>query len=227
MKAILLILALTLQGIYGNVMAETCAAPDSEEALATSISSVGLTEAATAVTALPLELTAVDFITKVYGVLDTNLSEQKAMDEAKRSYNLTPAADSTGLWLDTADGYVVSYYGMTPYVSAVAHFDSDGASDYSYFFIFPYASGRRGAADYEQCAFSGSLLQEMQDVGLIVGVPDTTDSIFEAMGSYEGNHVNVRLVEEELPDNSGRFILMLAVTPGAYTISDEFVADRH
>lgn len=175
-------------------------------------------------TVLPLELTAIDLVTKVYGVLDTGLSEKDAVKEAGRRFNLTPSADSEGLWLDTADGYVVSYYGMTPLLSAVAHFDENGATDYSYFFQFPYASGSRHTADTAQCAFCGYLLQEMNDIGLMVGVPDTTDSIFEAFGSCDDKYINVRLLEEENIDDSGRFILMLSIVPGAYTSSDEIMA---
>lgn len=226
MKAALLhiISAAVLLAVSVNATAVAPAAPKAEEALTTSISSVGNTASAASLPVLPLELTAVDLVTKVYGVFDTNLSEAETVEKAGSCYNLTPSADSTGLWLEPADGYVVSYYGMTPEIRAVAHYDENGASDYSYFVLFPYEAGRRGAADYEQCAFCGTLLQEMNDLGLIIGVPDAADSIFEAFGSMTGNHVTVRLIEQENPDDSGLFVLMLDVIPKAFTASDDILA---
>lgn len=175
--------------------------------------------------ALPLELTAIDLVSKVYGVLDTGLSEKEVIKEAAADYNLTPSADSEGLWLDSADGYVVSYYGMTPPVSTVAHFDEDGASDFTYFFLFPYPSGKRAMADRQQCQFCGYLLQEMSDLGLAVGVPDVTDSIFEVFGSYIDNHLNVRLSEMVNDDESGMFVVSLTVIPNSYYNSDNILAD--
>lgn len=178
----------------------------------------------TSVTAMPLELTAIDLLTKVYGVLDTGLDEKQAIEQAESAYDLTPSADSNGLWLDSADGYVVSYYGMTPPISAVAHYDDDGVADYSYFFLFPYNPGERHAADIAQCAFCGYMLQEMHDLGLMLGVPDSADSIFETVGSYNDCRLAMRLVEEQHADNSGRFILILKVEPGAFTPADDVLA---
>lgn len=175
---------------------------------------------------LPLALTAKDFVTKVYGVFDTNLSESEISKESKQRFNLTPAADSTGLWLETADGYVVSYYGMTPLVSAKAGFDGNIVSDYCYFFQFPYSSGMRAEANMRQCEFCSSLLQEMHDIGMIMAVPVYTDAIFETVGSYGEHNVNVRLVEESSSDHSGRFIVVLDVEPRAFTQADYFIAQN-
>lgn len=200
------------------------AARIADEVLAASMPATAKIGPAASLSAMPLELTAIDLVTKVFGVLDTSLSEKEAVKEAGRCYALTPSADSSGLWLDSADGYVVSYYGMTPLLSAVAHFDNNGASDFCYFFLFPYAPGERHTADMAQCAFCGYLLQEMNDIGLIVGVPDVTDSIFEAFGSYADNALNLRLVEEETDNDSGRFILMLNVTPRSFMPADEIIA---
>lgn len=181
--------------------------------------------AATAVAAMPLELTALDFVTKVYGVFDTGLSQNRTVEEAGRCLNLTPTADSTGLWLDSADGYAVSFYGMQPPVSAVAHFDDNGATGYCYFFLFPYSPGQWEEANRQQAMFCGSMLQEMNDFGLIIGVPDVSDAIFEAFGSYADNHINMRLCEECKPDMSGRFIFMLDITPRSFTHNDFIMAD--
>lgn len=205
-----------------NAMAVTPAAPFAEESLTASLTSTGTASSAASV--MPLVLTATDLVTKVYGVLDTSLPKDEALKIAESRYNLTPTADSSGFWLEPADGYVVDYYGMSPQVSAVANFDDEGATDYSYFILFPYEAGRRPAADYEQCAFCGTLLQEMQDLGVIVGVPDVSDAVFEAFGSMKGSAVNVKLVEEVYTDDSGRFILIIGVTPGAFTNADDHLA---
>ena len=177
-----------------------------------------------AVATLPIQVTALDFVTKAYGFVDTDLSSDNAVKAASDRLNFAPSADNSGLWLDSADGYTISYYGMTPEVSAMAQFGDNGASEYCYFFLFPYEAGNREYANIDQSMFSGSLLQETSDIGLLVGVPDTTDAIMEAFGSYADHHINVRLTEETNPDESGRFILMLNIIPDAYSQADYMLA---
>lgn len=172
----------------------------------------------------PLQLTAKDFVTKVYGVVDTTLPESEVIREMESRFCLTPAADSDGLWLGSADGYAVSYYGMTPDVTAMVRFVDGYLSNYTYFFLFPYASGARHEADARQCEFCGSLLQEMKDLGMDMGSPVVTDAVFEAIGSYEGHYVNIRLFEECRDDLSGRFIVLMDVEPKAFFPEDELIA---
>ncbi len=226
MKATLLqyivLAALTAASLQAKAVAP--AAPEAGEASTTSAPAPAQIDLTAPAAVMPLELTAIDLVTKVYGMLDTGLSEKEAIMEAGDRFRLTPSADSMGLWLDSADGYVVSYYGLTPPISAVAHFDEGGASDFSYFFLFPYSAGERRNADSAQCVFCGYLLQEMNDLGLVVGVPDVTDSIFEVFGSYDDKWLNIRLVEQVHDDESGLFVLMLNVVPGAYTAADDILA---
>lgn len=226
MKATLLqyIVLAAFAAASSQAMAVAPAAAQAEEALATSSSVAPQIDPAAMAAVMPLELTAADLVTKVYGMLDTGLSRNEAIKEAGDRYRLTPSADSMGLWLDSADGYVVSYYGLTPPVSAVANYGSEGVTDFSYFFLFPYAAGERKNADSAQCIFCSCLLQEMNDMGLVVGVPDVTDSIFEVFGSCDDKWLNVRLVEQVQDDDSGLFVLMLNIVPDSYTGADGIMA---
>ncbi len=183
----------------------------------------------------PVIVTAADLVTKIYGAIDIpsatsdkNVSQKEQILKAGRAMRLNPEEDETGVWLESAAGYRVSYDGMTPDVSAVAEFDDDHLSSFGYFFFFPYAAGQRDKANLSQCAFCGSLLQEMYDMGSIVGVPADEDGIedplFTALGSYDGNHINVSLREQRKPDASGRFLLVVEVTPDVYNLYDSVMA---
>ena len=61
---------------------------------------------------VPVDLTAEDFITKVYGVLSPDRSRDELCDDCVKLLNLMPSEDQMGLWLDSADGYQLSYYGQ-------------------------------------------------------------------------------------------------------------------
>lgn len=163
---------------------------------------------------MPVRLTAGDFITKIYGMFDPRLTRSQ-MIESSRALDLLPQEDEYGLWLETDNGYSVNYYGMTPEVSArAAYGDDEHVTDYGFFFLFPYAGGERDAANSRQAAFSGTLLQEMLDMGLTMEVDPVSDALFEVEGDYRQNNVDVRLVEEhDTDDGSGRFILILSVNP--------------
>lgn len=172
----------------------------------------------------PVEVTAADLMTKVYGVLDSDLSAGEMVDEARQRLHLIPSPDGDGLWLDSADGYGVDYNGLSPEVSAMARFDGNKLADYAYFFLFPYSLGNRGNAESRQCEFCGCLLQEIYDSGSDMGTLYVTDAVFEACGSYAGNQVDVRLTEETNADSSGRFVVTLTVVPSAYTDYDQLPA---
>lgn len=164
---------------------------------------------------LPVEVTARYFITKVYGVLDRRLTKQEMLDASRKAIKLIPEEDEYGLWLESSDGYSVSYSGMTPDVSArAAYGDDDHITDYGFFFLFPYDGGGRDQANAEQAQFSGTLLQEMLDMGLAMDVDPLSDALFEVSGDYQQDLVDVRLIEEHnTDDGSGRFILILTVNP--------------
>lgn len=174
---------------------------------------------------LPVELTAEDMVSKVYGVLDTNLDKQGCVSEARRLLRLTPEEDNGVLWLETDGGYRVNYYGMVPDVSAMARFGDDKVSDYGFFFLFPYSGGDKHDSVRSQADFCGSLLQEMADIGLPMDLNTESDDLFEAVGDYRGNFVDVRLLDEKGEGGSGRYILILSVEPRAFTAADDIVAD--
>lgn len=197
---------------------------------------------------MPLSLTARDFITKVYGFIDPSCSKSQCIEAASKAASIVPQDDEFGLWLNAGNGYAVSYYGMRPDVEAMAQFDNAKLSNYGFFFLFPYDSGNREQANSKQAEFCGSLLQELRDMGLTLGRPIQTDAIFEAVGDYAGNNVEIRLVEEVVsadgsdgaqyadamsakceasaagPDASGRFILILNVEPSAFSQADNLAA---
>lgn len=183
--------------------------------------------------ASPVIVTAADLVTKVYGALDVNGSKAETIKHAGKHLHMLPEEEENNLWLDSDKGYCVCYSGMTPQVSAVAQFDEEGENinSFGYFFMFPYSAGCREEANRNQCAFCSSLLQEMYDMGSIVGIPvDEEDAVsedlFSALGSYEGHHINVALREQTQPDASGRFLLVLEITPNVYNLYDAVVAER-
>lgn len=172
----------------------------------------------------PVSVTAYDLITKVYGLIDYDISREQAESTLAGEINVSPTSEKKSMWLDSDDGFRISYYGMTPKLAAVAYFNDDVVSSYSYYFLFPYSPGMRDCVNLEQSLFTGSLLHEMKDFGLLVGMPDAGDVMFEAMGSYCDRHIHVGLFEETYPDESGRFILSLEVTPGSYAHNDYIMA---
>ena len=192
---------------------------------------------------MPLALTAHDFITKVYGILDPRCSAEEAAASAQSILSIVPESDDYGLWLNPACGYSVSYFGMTPDVEATARFADGRVSDFGYFFLFPYDCGGRAEANRQQSEFCGSLLQELHDMGLDISRTHDGDAIFEVITDYAGNYVDIRLVEEYMapdgvntadalsaaiaasaPDASGRFVLILSVEPDAFTEADNLAA---
>lgn len=178
------------------------------------VSSV-LSRAAKQKVELPIELNARDFLTKVYGLFPVEMSKSEIVAASEYAISMVPDEDETGLWLEGEDGYAVNYYGMTPEVTAHAAFDDgESVSDYGYFFMFPYTTGNRETANSSQASFSSTLLQEFFDLGVDMSVDTLSDALFEVVGDYDNDRVDVRLLEEhETDDNSGRFILILTVNP--------------
>lgn len=174
---------------------------------------------------IPVEVTAEDFITKVYGVLSPDRSKSELCEDCANVLNLMPAEDDMGLWLDSTDGYQLNYYGQRlPDVSAMATIDHDSVSNFGFFFLFPYKNINKEETNLRQSRFCGSLLQEMQDIGVIMGVNENADALFEASGDYNGNFVDVRLIDEMTGEDSGRYVLCLSVEPHSFNPADSFAA---
>ncbi len=168
---------------------------------------------------VPVDLTAEDFITKVYGVLSPDRSRDELCDDCVKLLNLMPSEDQMGLWLDSTDGYQLSYYGQrVPDVSAMAVIERDSVANFGFFFLFPYNMSTKEEMNRRQALFCGSLLQELQDMGAIVGVNPSADALFEVTGDYKGNFVEARLIDESIDAVTGRYVLYLSVEPGGNVV---------
>lgn len=181
---------------------------------------------------MPLELTSTDFITKVYGLFSPKMSCRELCDASGKVLSLKPEKDDMGLWLQTEDGYNISFYGINPpEVSTMARIENDSVADYGFFFMFPYNDSTKNEANSRQAEFCGALLQEMSDLGLVMGANELTDDLFDVYGEYNGNFVNVRLIDDpafkgegKFSGNSGKYIVMLTVEPNGFTPEDEIAA---
>lgn len=175
-------------------------------------------------TAHPVAVTARDMVMKVYGILDECGSMQECVNNTDAAINLVPELDEDALWLDPDTGYVLNYYGRQPEVSALAHFGNgpeSPVSDFGYFFLFPYDRTRDENSANQQIDFTSVLLQEMHDLGIPMAMRDGDPAaLFAAVGDYEGNLVDIRLLDDEGDNGSGRYILILSVEPGAFTDAD-------
>lgn len=164
----------------------------------------------------PVAVNGLDLITKVYGAVDPSLSKCNIVKETAKATGLLPKEDEYGLWLDSEDGYIVEYKGMCPRTSAMASFSGENLEDFSFFFIFPYSAENRNEANASQCAFCGSLLQELADLGLDMYAASPEGTLFEADSEFAGNKFNIRLVDApKNEDSSARFIVIVNVDPAA------------
>ena len=114
----------------------------SNEEISALLADVSATAAAKATVApehtvreIPVEVTAEDLVTKVYGVIDPSVSKHECSDQVFRILRLRPEEDNAALWLETSGGYGISYYGMQPEVSAMARFGNETLIDFCFFFI--------------------------------------------------------------------------------------------
>lgn len=201
------------------------------------LSGVGQLRAATAKDAaqsgvMPVEVTAEDIVTKVYGVVDANSTKDECLLQAKSVTGLDPQEDLGVYWLESSDGYGLNYYGMQPEVTAMARFDrlgdsksDDRVADYGFFFLFPYDADNAQQSMRDQSEFCGNLMQEMFDIGMPLDLAQGSDDLFEAVGDYKGSFVDVRLLDDRKDDKSGQYILIISVEPRAFTQADGVVAE--
>ena len=171
-------------------------------------------------------VSADDLMTKVYGFISSEgISRHNIFDETQNRLRLIPYEDETGIWLETADGFLVNYYGMSPQVAAMARFEGVDQeaplAEFGYFFLFPYNPAEKDKTDSRQVMFSGSLLQEMHDIGADMGVNVMSPDVFEVVGSYAANYVNMRLIDDA---DSDRYILMLSIEPEGFADADDIPA---
>ena len=169
-------------------------------------------------------ITAEDLVTKVYGALSPECSKAELLGGCVSEFNLSPSEEDNGMWLDSSEGYCLSYYGMiVPQVSAIASVERDSVANFGFFFLFPYTISNREDMNRRQAEFCGCLLQEMKDIGMTLAVISGSDSLFELAGDYMGNYVTVRLTDEGA-GASGRYVLCLYVEPDGFTPADDFAA---
>lgn len=169
-----------------------------------------------------ITLSGRDLITKAYGMIPAVNSREATIDLSEIVMNLTPSEEEENLWLDSSDGYSISYNGMTPDVSALVRLQNDSISDYGFFFLFPYSQEEKQCATAEQVDFSKTMLQEFQDLGLDMGANPYTKDLFEVNGDYTDNFIALRLID----DSEGeRYILMLSVEPNAISDADRIAVD--
>ena len=163
-----------------------------------------------------------DLVTKAYGTIPAVNSREATIDLSSEVMNMIPTQEENYLWLDSTDGYSISYNGMTPDVSALVRLQNDSISDYGFFFLFPYAGEDKKCVTAEQVDFSKTMLQEFQDMGLDLGANPYTSDLFEVNGDYTDNFVALRLID----DSEGeRYILMLSVEPNALSEADSLAAN--
>ena len=169
-----------------------------------------------------IQVSGYDLVTKAYGTIPAVNSREATIDLSSEVMNIVPSEEDDSLWLDSSDGYSISYNGMTPDVSALVRLQNDSISDYGFFFLFPYSGTDKKCATADQVDFSKTMLQEFQDMGLDLGANPYTKDLFEVNGDYTDNFVALRLID----DSEGeRYILMLSVEPNALSEADRLAAN--
>ena len=189
--------------------------PEASSAIVNSESTVSDTKDA-------ITLSGEDLITKAYGMLPAVNSKEATIGLSETMMNLTPSEEQNNLWLDSSDGFSISYNGMTPDVSALVRLDNDSISDYGFFFLFPYSDVEKKYATLDQSDFSKTMLQEFEDMGLDLGANPYTEDMFEVTGYYTDNFVAMRLIDDQ---DGERYILMLSVEPNAISEADRATVD--
>ena len=175
----------------------------------------------------PVVVDASDLIYKVYGVADPASGREECRQAARQSFNDVPVADEGAEWMTTDEGFRISYEGMQPEAEAMARYDHGTVVGYGYIFYFPYTPMAREKANGEQCSFCAALLQELTDMGVVLGADPMTVALFDVEGAINGGDVQLTLnetvenetLDADLPagaipaDRSGSFTLVISVVP--------------
>lgn len=175
----------------------------------------------------PVKVTAAELIGKVYGVADPRCGREECRDKALHSFSAAPVESDGAEWMGEAEGFVISYGGQTPESEAMARYSHNDVTGYGYIFYFPYSSHGREKANREQCRFCSSLMEDLVEIGAIMGADPQTEDLFDVTAIYKGNDVQLTLSEitesesatdtmaaGEIPaDRSGQFILMVSIVP--------------
>ena len=175
----------------------------------------------------PVKITAAELIGKVYGVADPRCGREECREQALQNFSAAPVESDGAEWMGEAEGFVISYGGQTPETEAMARYSHDDVTGYGYIFYFPYSSHGREKANREQCRFCSSLMEDLVEIGAIMGADPQTEDLFDVTEIYKGNDVQLTLSEVaesesvsetleagEIPaDRSGQFILMVSIVP--------------
>ena len=166
-----------------------------------------------------IQVSGHDLLTKAYGTINSINSREGAMEMSQEVMSITPSEESNRLWLDSADGYNIEYNGMTPDVAAMIRLENDSISDYGFFFMFPYSDSDKGRLDAtnRQVAFSTTMLQEFEDMGMDLGANAYTNDLFEVSSDYSDSFVALRLIDDQ---EGERYILLLSVEPNGISEAD-------
>ena len=183
--------------------AQTCAAAFLSPAVAASAPS----QLQSAKEHMPIRVSAADFLEKAYALADCQLDSTAIVRAVIELTRMAPVNDEYGNWLDSIDGFRVSYSDMAPEVSAVTRYDDLGkVEDFAFFFIFPYAPGERSWANERQADFSGALLQELRDMGVDAAASSGDPDYFTVAANHDGRPVDILLREDD-----GQYVLALHV----------------
>lgn len=175
---------------------------------------------------MPRIVNAVDIISRVYGAVNPASGREGCRRYAESMEPGVVGDENGNIWLDSADGYSLSYCGIAPEMSAMASFgEDDSVEEFCYFFLFPYSESTKPEATRQQAGFTGSLLQEMLDFGCDPGVNTESDDLMEVCGVHDGDLVNVRLIDDSgSTSGASRYILMVIVEPEAFSSADDVAA---
>ncbi|MCM1152436.1 MAG: hypothetical protein NC328_02115 [Muribaculum sp.] len=146
----------------------------------------------------PLEVTAADLVSKVYGLSDISSSREVMLKDVASQWAIAPEEEDCDIWIDSDEDGLLDYRGISPRVSMMVRYDGELPSEQYIFFIFPFEADNFEDINRSQAEFTGSLLQELYDNGLQAGIVTPSEYVFEIEGDLNGIPVRMRLDEEIL-----------------------------
>ncbi len=175
----------------------------------------------------PHRISTADIVGKVYGVANPCQDKATCREIARQTYGSSPVEDDGAEWIGETEGFAIDYEGQYPESEAMARYENDKVAGYGYIFYFPYKATEREKANKEQCRFCTTLIDELNEMGAIVGANPLTDALFDVGGYYNGGDVQLTLseyIESEtrspelqagaIPsDRSGQFVVIVSVVP--------------